>query len=69
MLSPVLWRNYGETRFFQQLRTVLENETIDAVYIAVAFLTFSGFKLIRNSLGNASDSLAHLKMKALQIVV
>ena len=48
-------RNDGQHKIFHGLRTYLEDETLEAAYIAVAFFTLSGFNLVRDSLASALD--------------
>ena len=48
-------RNDGQHKIFHGLRTYLEDEALEAVYIAVAFFTLSGFNLVRDSLASALD--------------
>ena len=64
MEFPILERNSNGHKIFHSLRNYLEDETLDIVYIAVAFLTVSGFNLIRDALIKALDNGAKVSIIA-----
>jgi len=64
MESSILERNDNHHKIFHSIRNYLEDETLDTVYIAVAFLTVGGFNLIRDALIKALDNGAKLSIIA-----